>query len=370
MKSGMKLGAAAAGLATTAVWPTIGRARPLDYATTGVDLGSRAPASDGFAFPAEWSRHERTLMQFLPPQNWYLNQLKGARREWAAVANAVAEFEPVTMAVRRWDMRQAKAVLSSAIELVEFPLNDGWSRDSGPMILTDRAGGRRVAGFEFNGWGGKFPPYGDDALAKARFAKHLGLTLFPADLVLEGGAVAMDGEGTLITTEQCLLNRNRNPGKSKAEIDAVLKGWLGVEKIIWVPKGLAPDPITDGHIDGMAAFAAPGVVLLCATDDETDQNYAITRAAKDILTKTRDAKGRKLEVIDIPLTSWNVLHMNFYICNGGVIVPVAGKAAEDDVPLAIIREAFPGRKVVPITGRVIAEGGGGVHCITQQVPAV
>ncbi len=363
------MGAAAMGFAASGL-PARGLAATADYTSTGVELVRSAPADDGFSFPAEWTRHERTLMQFLPPQNWNDNQLRGARTEWAAVANAVAEFEPVLMAVQPGDRAEAEKLLSSDIAFVEFAMNDGWSRDSGPMILTNASGERAVAGFEFNGWGAKFPPYDDDLLAKARFAKHLGMALHPVDMVLEGGAVALDGEGTLITTEECLLNKNRNPGKSKAEIETMLKDWLGVEKIIWIPRGLTPDPITDGHIDGMAAFAAPGVVLLHTTDDRSDPNHAITKEAREILRRTRDAKGRKLEIIEIPLTSWNVVHMNFYICNGAVIVPVAGKAGEDDVPLGILREAFPDRRVVPITGRYIAEGGGGVHCITQQVPAV
>ena len=346
------------------------RAAAIDYEGTGVEIRRSPPAEEGFRFPAEWAPHERTLMQFLPPQNWSRSQWEGAVGEWAAVANAVADFEPVTMAVRPEDRGHAEQLLGSGIELIELDLNDGWSRDSGPMILVDDTGRRCVAGFEFNGWGAKFPPYDADALAKAHFAAHLGLPLHPADLVLEGGAVTVDGEGTLITTEECLLNPNRNPGKSRDEVDAILRDWLGVSRVIWLPKGLTPDPITDGHIDGMAAFAAPGVVLLHTTDDRSDPNHAITQEAKRILEQTTDAMGRRFEVIEVPLTSWDVVHMNFYICNGAVVVPVAGNAEEDEAPLAIIDEAFPGREVVPITGRFTAEGGGGVHCITQQVPAI
>ncbi len=365
----LKLGSGVVGLLAAMNWPRVGRASGINYEATGVDIINYPPANDGFSFPAEWTPHERTLMQFPPAQNWEDRQLNGARKDWAAVANAVAEFEPVTMAVQPKDKKVAKELLSSSVDFVEFQMNDAWSRDSGPMILTNDAGERRVAGFEFNGWGGKFPPFDDDALAKARFAKHLGISLHPADMVLEGGAVAVDGEGTLLTTEECLLNKNRNPGKSKAEIETILKGWLGVEKIIWLPKGLTPDPITDGHIDGMAAFAAPGVLLLHMTKYRDDPNLLITYEARKVLEEVRDAKGRKLEIIEIPLTSWDVVHMNFYICNGGVIVPVAGKDLEDDGPLAIIREAFPKHEIVPITGRYLA-GGGGIHCITQQVPAV
>ena len=339
----------------------------MDYAAAGATLIETPPADEGFYFPAEWQRHERTLMQFLPASSWYE---KDSDEEWAAVANAVAEFEPVTMAVQPKSMTRAESLLSSDIERVEWPMNDGWSRDSGPIVLVNGTKDRRVAGFEFNGWGGKHPPWDQDALIKARFAAHLDMALHPAPLVLEGGAVAVDGEGTLITTEQCLLNANRNPGKTKAEVEAVLRGWLGVETVIWLPKGLEPDPITDGHVDGIAAFAGAGVVLLHTTDDRSDPNYEITRDAKDVLLNTPDARGRRLQVIEIPLTSFDLVHMNFYICNGGVIVPVTGNAREDDAPLAILREVFPDHQVVPVTGRLIAKGGGGVHCITQQVPAV
>lgn len=339
----------------------------IDYAATGARIIDHPPAKDGFFFPAEWMEHERTLMQFLPASSWYP---RDADKEWAAVANAVTEFEPVTMALLPNSRKRARQLLSASIELVEWPMNDGWCRDSGPMILVNGTEERRVAGFEFNGWGAKYPPFSDDALLKARFAEHMNMGFHPADMVLEGGAVHVDGEGTLITTEECLLNKNRNPGRTKAEINSILKDWLGVEKIIWLPKGLTPDPITDGHVDGMAAFAAPGVVLLHTTDDKSDPNYAITQKARDILLQTPDAAGRQLEVVEIPMTSWDVLHMNFYICNGGIIVPVAGKAKEDDLPLSILREVFPQHRIVPVTGRLIAKGGGGVHCITQQVPAV
>lgn len=341
-----------------------------DYGVTGVDVRTGPPAEEGYFLPAEWQPHERTLMQFLPGKSWYRSYLSQARKEWATVANMVGEFEPVTMAVNREDLAAARKLLGSSVELFECPMDDGWCRDSGPMILVNGTRERRVSGFTFNGWGAKYPPYDSDALVKARLAKQFGMVLHPADMVCEGGAVHVDGEGTAITTEQCLLHTNRNPDKSKAELDVILKGWLGVEKVIWLPKGLMPDPITDGHVDGLAAFAAPGVVLLHTSDDDNDVNKAITAQAKDVLAGTPDARGRTLEVIEVPLTSWDVLHMNFYICNGGVIVPVAGNAREDDVPLGILREVFPNHKIVPVAGRHIARGGGGVHCITQQMPSV
>ncbi|UWQ75767.1 agmatine/peptidylarginine deiminase [Leisingera sp. M658] len=345
-------------------------ARSVNYAKTGAEIIPGSAAADGFAFPAEWKKHAQTLMQFPPPQNWYPNQLNAARKEWADVANTLAEYEPVTMAVRRRDMAAARKLLSSEITLIEMPLNDAWSRDSGPMIVQNALGVRRITGYTFNGWGRKFPPYKHDTLAKGRFAAQLGLPMYTSDLVLEGGAVAVDGQGTLLTTEECLLHKNRNPGWSKAQVEEELKAGLGVQKVIWLPRGLTPDPITDGHVDGMAAFAAPGVVLLHTTDDRSDPNYRITQDAKHILQQETDIRGRRFEILEIPLTSYDVVHMNFYICNGAVIVPVSGRKGEDDQPLAILREAFPGRRVVGVSGRMIGGGGGGVHCITQQVPAV
>lgn len=344
----------------------------IDYTSTGATLINHPPVKEGYYFPAEWQHHERTLMQFLPEQNWVGYPIRPVRKEWAGVANAVSEFEPVTMVVEP-DARarsQAKEMLSTQIELIEYPMNDGWARDTGPIILVNGTKERRVAGFGFNGWGEKFWPYRDDSLLKGHLAKYFNMPLHPHDLIIEGGGVHVDGEGTLLTTEQCLLHKNRNPGWTKAGIEAALKDYLGIKKVIWLPKGLVPDPITDGHIDGMAAFAAPGVVLLHTTTESSDPNYQITEAARKILQETPDAKGRKIEIIELPLTSWDVLHMNFYICNGGIIVPVANKSGEDDRPLGILREAFPKHKIVPVTGREMAGGGGGVHCITQQMPAV
>lgn len=360
-------GAAMAGILST---QTSMAKSAVDYQSTGASILPGLPINDGYSFPAEWERHESTLMKFPSPQSWYPHQLSAARKEWAEVANTVAEFEPLIMAVRPQDKKTAKKLLSSQIELIEMPLNDAWSRDSGPMIVQNAYGDRRIAGFVFNGWGGKYPPFKDDALAKGRFARYLDMEMYVSDLVLEGGAVALDGERTLITTEECLMHTNRNPGWSRSQIESHLTNYLGVSKIIWIKNGLTPDPITDGHIDGMVAFAGPGTVLLHTTDEKDDPNNKITKAAKKVLENSVDAKGRKFEIIEIPLTSWDVVHMNFYICNGAIVVPTTGKKREDDVPLGILREVFPEREVVGVSGNILASGGGGVHCITQQVPAV
>ncbi|MBO9999099.1 MAG: agmatine deiminase family protein [Cyanobacteria bacterium SID2] len=341
-----------------------------NYRSTGVKLiENSTPKADSFYIPAEWEPHEFTIMAFPPAQNWVDYGLNRARHEWATVANTINEFEPVLMAIDPDDFEVAKRLLSGSIELVEIPVNDGWSRDSGPIFLVNGNGERRVAGFTFNGWGAKFPPYDDDALLKARLCEYLDVEMYEIDLVLEGGGIVFDGEGTVMTTEQCLLHPNRNPGMTKSDVEAYFSDYLGASKTIWLDRGLEPDPITDGHVDGICAYAAPGVVLLHTTDDRNDPNYEICKDAKRRLQNTTDARGRSLEVIDIPLGE-RVAHIGFYIVNGGVIVPLAGDREQDDEPLAILRDVFPDREVVGVSGQTLAEGGGSVHCITQQVPKV
>ncbi|MGB7325795.1 MAG: agmatine deiminase family protein [Rubripirellula sp.] len=342
-----------------------------DYTPTGAHLiqGS-TPKADGFYFPAEWEEHEYAIMVMPSPQNWkgFGIPLNDVRGQWADVANKLSEHEPVLMVVRPEDRMLAKKILNSEIEFVEFPVNDGWSRDSGPMFVVNDAGQRRVAGFTFNGWGAKFPPYHDDALLKGRLCKHLNTSMYPIDMVLEGGAVTVDGEGTLITTEQCLLHKNRN-ADDRTKIERTLNDALGTEKVIWLGKGLAPDPVTDGHIDGIAAFAEPGTVLLHTTDDRSDVNYAICQDAKRRLKEAVDAKGRKFEVIEIPLDG-DVSYMNYYMANDAILVPITSDPDQDDRPLGILREVFDDYEVIGIDANVLGEGGGGIHCITQQVPKI
>jgi agmatine deiminase len=327
------------------------------------------PKADGFYFPAEWRPHDYTIMQFVPAQNWRGYGLKAARRDWARVANTLNEYEPVLMVVDPKDSRIAKKLLSADIELVEYPLNDGWSRDSAPMFVVNDAGERRASNFIFNGWGEKFPPYSDDAKLKARLCRYLNISAYQAPLVSEGGAITTDGEGTLITTKECLLNPNRNPEKSKKAVERILKAYVGVDKVIWLNRGLTPDPITDGHVDGICVFVAPATVMLHTTNDRSDPNYRICQNAKKRLLSETDAQGRPLDIIELPL-AWDVAHINFYIANNVVVVPIAGKKRQDEEAMSIIRNAFPERKVVGVSGKILAKGGGGVHCITQQVPQI
>ncbi len=297
--------------------------------------------------------------------------MERARSEYAAVANAVASFEPVTMIANPGeDAALARAAGGEGVEVVELPLDDSWLRDSGP-IYTYGDDGRRLANhFGFNAWGEKFPPWDRDAAVGGLIARDLGDPVVESDLILEGGSILLDGEGTLLTTEQCLLNPNRNPSLSREQIEAELTARLAVERFVWLGDGLVEDRDTDGHVDLIASFMSPGRVLL-QTVPEGNPNFA---RCTENLARLRAAG---IEVTEMPWLPYLKVagetiaasYMNFYICNGAVIVPVTG-AETDTEALALIADCYPGREVVSVPGAVLAFGGGGPHCITQQVPVL
>lgn len=256
------------------------------------------------------------------------------------------------------------------------PLDDSWFRDSAPIFVLDEEGRRSGVDFRFNAWGRKHHPWDADDRISGLLLEHLDVPAIRSGMVLEGGAITVDGEGTLITTEQCLLHPNRNPELGREEIEAELKARLGVTKIIWLPYGGALDTETDGHVDGVCAFAAPGKVVVQLPADPAHPDYVRMRANRAVLEHSTDAQGRPFEIVDVTQAAFvevddvrvEVGYLNFYLANGGVVVPVADHP-EDAGALAVIAAAFPDRKVVGVQARVIAFGGGGVHCITQQLPA-
>jgi agmatine deiminase len=249
-------------------------------------------------------------------------------------------------------------------------------RDSGPIVVRDADARRTGIHFRFNAYGERFVPYDKDALVGARVLDHLRIPLRRSEMVLEGGSITVDGEGTLITTEQCLLNANRNPGWTREEIERELSAQFGVEKIVWLRWGLVEDRHTDGHVDLVCMFVRPGVVIAQGCDDPSNPNYERMQSNLKTLRAAVDAKGRSLKVIELPLLppvdvcgqSTMVSNVNFYFANGGVVVPVADDATGDGV-LDILRRACPEHEVVAVAARTVAFGGGGVHCITQQIPA-
>ncbi|MEU6166022.1 agmatine deiminase family protein [Streptomyces tanashiensis] len=330
-----------------------------------------------FRMPAEWSAHEGCLMAWPVREDLWGSVLKDVKEEYANVARAIASFEPVTMVAPPGHGDEARTRCGDGITVVEIPQDDSWFRDSAPIFVLDGDGNRAGVDFRFNAWGRKHSPYDSDDRISGLLLEHLGVERIPSDMILEGGAITVDGEGTLITTEQCLLHPNRNPGMNRDEIETELKSQLGVDKVVWLPYGGLLDTETDGHVDGVCAFAAPGKVVVSLPDDPSHPDYARMRANRAVLEATTDAKGRPFEIIDVPQVAFvdiaggevEVSYLNYYVANGGVVVPVAG-VPQDDEALAVIAEAYPGRKVVGVRAPAIAYGGGGVHCITQQVPAV
>ncbi|KQV21668.1 MULTISPECIES: agmatine/peptidylarginine deiminase [unclassified Kitasatospora] len=329
-----------------------------------------------FRMPAEWTEHEACLMAWPTRAELWGETFAEAKREYAQVARAISEFEPVTMVARPGQGEEARALCGDGVEVVELPLDDSWFRDSGPIFVLGPDGERAGVDFRFNSWGQKHHPWDTDDKIAARLLERLDVERIDSRMILEGGAITVDGEGTLITTEQCLLHPNRNPGMSKEEIEAELIAKLGVSTVIWLPYGGLLDTETDGHVDGVCAFVAPGKVVVQLPSDPAHPDFERMRANRAVLEAAVDAQGRQLEILDLPQSAFlevggkhtEVGYLNFYIANGGVVVPVAG-LPEDEGALAVIASALPGRKVVGVRSRVIAFGGGGVHCITQQVPS-
>ncbi|MFD5421038.1 agmatine/peptidylarginine deiminase [Streptomyces sp. NPDC127069] len=330
-----------------------------------------------YRMPAEWSAHEGCLMAWPTREDLWGSVLADAKEEYAGVARAISAFEPVTMVAPPGFAEDARSHCGEGVTVIELPLDDSWFRDSAPLFVLDGDGRRAGVDFRFNAWGGKHHPFDADDRISALLLEHLGVDRIASGMILEGGAVTVDGEGTLITTEQCLLHPNRNPGMTREEIEEELKARLGITKVIWLPYGGLRDTETDGHVDGVCAFAAPGTVVVSLPSDPGHPDYARMRANRAVLEAVTDARGRRLEVVEVPQTAFTdladgeieVSYMNYYIANGGVVVPVAGVPQDEDA-LAVIASAHPGRKVVGVRALAIAFGGGGVHCITQQIPAL
>jgi agmatine deiminase len=319
--------------------------------------------------PAEWAPHERTIMGWPCREEIWGDQLPQAKHDYAATANTVAAFEPLTMVCAdARDADEARAALAGEVEVVELPIDDSWLRDSGPIFVLDDEGRRAGVHFGFNSWGEKFTPYDADAAIGGLLVDRLGDRRYDAPFVLEGGSVAVDGEGTLLTTEQCLLHPNRNPDMTREEIEQGLRDFLGVERVVWLGQGLVEDRDTDGHVDLIAAFTRPGQVLAQSSPLGTPSSERMADNRSRLV-----AAG--LEVVDFPILPTlevggeevAVGHLNFYLCNGAVIVPVAGLTTDAEA-LERIGAVYPDREVVGVPGGVIAFGGGGPHCITQQVP--
>lgn len=334
--------------------------------------GNGTPASRGFRLPAEYAPHDRVVISWPTMRRigFWRNHLGAARDAYAVIIRVIAEHEPVLVVADEGEGRAAEAWLGNEIEVIELPIDDSWIRDNGPLIVRNDDGDRLGIHFGFNGWGGRLPPWGRDAAVAEPLCEKLGIQRHVAPIVLEGGAVTSNGEGLLITTEQCLLHPNRNPDLSKEQAEKHLRENLGAEHVVWLTKGLADDWGTDGHVDNVAAFVDSHHVLLQATTDVSDPDYTTARENRELL----EAAGVKVTEIDVlPHVQCfdqmvEVPYLNYYPANRAVIVPLAGAAADREI-VEQIGSFFPDRKVIGVPGAVLAYGGGGIGSITQPVPA-
>ncbi len=361
----------------------------------GLALDS-TPAADGFRMPAEWEPHAGTWMAWPERPDTWREGARPARVAFAEVARAIAASEPVMVTASPAGVASASAALPRACRVVELATDDAWMRDIGPTFVVDDAGRRRGVDWIFNAWGGLegglYTPWDRDDAAADAILELEGAGRYRAPLVLEGGAIHTDGDGTLLTTEECVLDPNRNPGRTRPEVEAIFADLLGVEHVIWLGLGVFRDE-TGGHVDNLACFVRPGVVALTWTDDRTDPQYERSLDARRRLEAATDARGRALEVHLVhqpgPLTMTDAeaagllavdgskprrsgdrlaaSYVNFFVANTRVVMPLLDER-HDDQARDQLAALFPEREVIGVPAREILLGGGNVHCITQQAP--
>jgi len=355
------------------------------------------PADDGFCMPGEFSLHSGCWMLWpTRPDNWRLGGAP-AQQAFASVAAAIATSERVTMGVSRDHYAQARSMLPSAVRVVELSSDDAWMRDVGPTFVTNQAGEVRGVDWQFNAWGGAqgglYKHWDKDDAVAQKVLEVEARDRYAAPLVMEGGAIHVDGAGTLIATQECLLNTNRNPLLDIGAVEILLHEYVRASTVIWLDKGV-PNDETDGHVDELCCFVKPGVVVLTWTDNKRDPLYAVCRDAYERLTQSRDARGKKLKVHKLPqpgplyVTKKEAAgvkrtrgtaprragdrlpasYVNFYIGNRVVVMPLLD-ARYDQAVAKQLAALFPRRRIIGVQAREILLGGGGIHCITQQVPA-
>ncbi|MBF6055655.1 agmatine deiminase family protein [Streptomyces eurocidicus] len=329
-------------------------------------------------FPAEWESHARTFMSWPALRRVWSLDLRYVREDIARVARAVAEYEHVVLLARPDQQDAAQRACGSQVEVIPLPVDDLWARDTVPVFVEES--GRTVGvDFNFNGWGNKQKKHDSDAAVGRSLLPKYKIPRDTAPLVAEGGSFETDGQGTLLVTESSVVNDNRNPGKSRETIEAELKQALGVKKVIWLA-GVRGQDITDAHVDSLVRFTAPGVVLLDKAFPGAPADVWSRSAdqARSVLTEATDARGKRLEIIDLPQPDPDRItgtgddfvstYANFYVANDAVFMPRFGDKRADDRARGILKEHFPGRDVVPVGIDTIAAGGGGIHCSTHDQP--
>ena len=332
-------------------------------------------AAGGFMMPAETAPHAACWLAWPTRRELWGTRFDEVKADYATVAKTIARFEPVIMVARPEDAGEAADLCGSPVVIWPALIDDSWMRDAGPTFLMNPGGETAVVDWRFNAWGNKYHPHDADAALKRRLATKLEMPVIETSLVTEGGAILSDGEGTIFTTESCLLNLNRNAGMNKREIEAELKRCLNAEKVVWMP-GDVTETETDGHIDGLASIARPGLIVLETEASRDDPRYPILRENRRALELATDAKGRSLELIEIGEAQdcadddprFSRSYVNFYIANGAVIMPSYGTRS-DEAARRAVAAAFPDREVVQLNLPALPYGGGNIHCITQQQPA-
>ena len=340
----------------------------------------KTPTQANFYMPAEWYQHECCWMQwpteFFPinaTSSWSHFDLDKGRLAWANVANAISRFEKLKMIVHPNDYKSALNLLDKNIEILQTPIDDAWCRDTGAIFLLNEKNQLGGVDSDFNCWGYKENFEQDDKVAKFMI-NEANATYFKNDMVLEGGSIHVNGQGTLITTEQCLLHENRNPHLSKDDIENNLKKFFGVTKIIWLKHGT--DEGTNGHIDNVACFSDEGTILAMTCSDKQDTYYDLLSENLEILKTSVDQDNKPLNIVELEMSKKRLIpdddepssYINFYIANDAVIFPIFGDDVADQNAMKIIKSQFPNRQIVCLDGHDILMGGGNIHCITQQQP--
>lgn len=342
--------------------------------------------------PAEFEPHGGCWMLWPERADNWRGAAGPAQHAFAAVASAIVRYEPVTVGASASQYALARRLLPAAVRLVELSSDDAWMRDVGPSFVVNAGGEVRGVHWRFNAWGGLYRHYERDQQVAQKVLEIAGCARYCAPMINEGGAIHVDGEGTVLLTEQCLLNPNRNPGLSRARIEALLRAYLGVSCCLWLPEGVVDDE-TSGHIDNLACFARPGEVCLTWSDDPRDPQHRVSAQALERLMQMRDARGRRLQIHKIPSPGPLYLTMreargirgsadmrplragqrlaasyiNFYLANGALVMPLLD-GRTDAAARAALRRAFPRRRILGLPAREILLGGGNLHCITQQQP--
>jgi agmatine deiminase len=341
--------------------------------------------ADGYRLPAEWEPHAATWIAWPHRRATFLGDFAVIPEFFARFIRLLAPWEPVKVIATGAALADARDRLRGVahVECIDIPTNDSWLRDTGPVFLSPRQQGMKGQGtsrpvavcWEWNAWGGKYPPWDLDAKVSGAIASRLGMTVVSPGVVLEGGAIETDGEGTLLVNHRCVDDPKRNPGMSRGELERVLCTQLSIDRVIWLGGELLGDD-TDGHIDQLARFVSPGCVVAARQPDRLDPNHASLAENLKQLAAAVDARGRRLEVIPIDIpprftfagTQLPASHLNFYVANGAVMVPVFG-ARTDDPAIRTLAACFPGRRIVPVDCQELVRGRGALHCITRDQPA-